>query len=89
MEKKLGFGCMRLPLLDKADQTSIDTETLNKMVDTFLAGGFTYFDTAYVYHNNKSEVAMREALVKRHSRDEFALATKLLPRVLKAAEDQE
>ncbi|NLI92374.1 MAG: aldo/keto reductase [Peptococcaceae bacterium] len=89
MQKKLGFGCMRLPLLDKNDQTSFDTETLNKMVDTFLERGFTYFDTAYVYHSSKSEVAMREALVKRHRRDEFAFATKLPPRVLKAAEDQE
>jgi hypothetical protein len=29
MAKLLGFGCMRLPLLDKDDQTSFDTETLN------------------------------------------------------------
>ena len=46
MDKKFGFGCMRLPLLDKDDQTSFDTETFNKMVDTFLEKGFTYFDTA-------------------------------------------
>lgn len=44
MAKRLGFGCMRLPLLDKDDQTSFDTETLNKLVDTFLERGFTYFD---------------------------------------------
>ena len=36
MIKKLGCGCMRLPLLDKNDQTSFDTELLNKMVDTFI-----------------------------------------------------
>lgn len=29
MTKKLGFGCMGLLLLDKDDQTSFDTETLN------------------------------------------------------------
>lgn len=89
MQKKLGFGCMRLPLLDKNDQTSIDTATLNEMVDTFLDRGFTYFDTAYVYHGFKSEEVMREALVKRHKRDAFALATKLPPRMLKTAADQE
>ncbi len=89
MPKKLGFGCMRLPLLDKNDQTSFDTATLNDMVDTFLARGFAYFDTAYVYHGFKSEEAMREALVKRHRRDEFTLATKLPPRLLKTAADQE
>jgi hypothetical protein len=32
---------MRLPLLDKDDQTSFDTKTLNKLVDTFLERGFT------------------------------------------------
>lgn len=89
MEKKLGFGFMRLPLLNKDDQTSFDTKTLNKMVDTFLERGFTYFDTAYVYHGFKSEIAMREALVKRHDRDKFTVATKLPPRILNAAEDQE
>ncbi|MDT8716952.1 aldo/keto reductase [Clostridium sp. 19966] len=87
--KKLGFGCMRLPILDKQDQTSFDTETLNKMVDAFLERGFTYFDTAYTYHASKSEDAVREALVKRHNRDEFTLATKLPPRVLKEYGDQE
>lgn len=89
MAKKLGFGCMRLPLLNKEDQTSFDTETLNKMVDTFIERGFTYFDTAYVYHSFKSEDAIREALVKRYKRDEFTLATKLLPRMLKEKADQE
>lgn len=89
MTKKLGFGCMRLPLLDKNDQTSFDTETINKMVDTFLDRGFTYFDTAYVYHGFKSEEAVREALVKRHNRTEFTIATKLPPRLLQAVEDQE
>ena len=47
MIKKLGFGCMRLPLLDKNDQTSFDTELLNKMVDTFIEKGFCYFDTGF------------------------------------------
>ncbi|WP_088226026.1 aldo/keto reductase [Desulfosporosinus sp. FKB] len=89
MEKKLGFGCMRLPLLDKNDQTSVDKETVNKLVDTFLENGFTYFDTAYVYHSYMSESVMREALVKRHQRDEFELATKLPMRDVKTVEDQE
>jgi uncharacterized protein len=89
MAKRLGFGCMRLPLLDKDDQTSFDTERVNKLVDTFLERGFTYFDTAYTYHGFKGEEAIRESLVKRHSRDEFTLATKLPPRMLKSVDDQE
>lgn len=45
--KNLGFGFMRLPLLDRNDETSIDDRRLCKMVDCFLEQGFTYFDTAY------------------------------------------
>ncbi len=56
--KKLGFGFMRLPLTNPNDTTSIDPDTLNKMVDTFLERGFTYFDTAYMYHAFKSEIAI-------------------------------
>ena len=51
MAKKLGFGCMRLPLLDPADQASFDKEQPKRMVDTFIERGFTYFDTAWMYHN--------------------------------------
>jgi uncharacterized protein len=89
MIKKLGFGCMRLPLLDKEDQTSVDSKSFNALVDTFLEKGFAYFDTALVYHGSKSEEFVREALVKRHGRDKFLLATKLPPRMLKAEADQE
>ena len=89
MDKKLGFGCMRLPLLDKDDQTSFDTETFNKLVDAFLEKGFTYFDTAYTYHGYRAEEAVRKSLVKRHNRDEFKLATKLPMRDFQSVEDME
>ncbi|GMA97282.1 aldo/keto reductase [Pelosinus sp. IPA-1] len=88
-KKKLGFGFMRLPLKNQNDSASIDMDTVNQMVDTFLERGFTYFDTAYMYHMNKSEAAIREALVKRHKRDSFTLATKLPTMFLKTKEDQE
>lgn len=71
--KKLGFGLMRLPKTNG----EIDIEESKKMVDLFLSKGFTYFDTAYVYDNGKSEEAARETLVKRHPRESFQLATKL------------
>ena len=89
MIKKLGFGCMRLPLLDTNDQTSVDLEQMNRMVDTFLARGFSYFDTALPYHAYHSEQFVREALVKRHPRESFKLATKLPPRMLKTEQDQQ
>ncbi len=53
--KKLGFGFMRMPLTDPNDQTAIDMPQLNKMVDLFFAAGFTYCDTAWMYHDFMSE----------------------------------
>ena len=84
---KLGFGCMRLPLTDPKDQKSIDIEHVKKMVDTFIEAGGTYFDTAYVYHEGESEVAMRKALVERYPRDSFTIATKCLAWAQPTAED--
>ena len=72
---KLGFGLMRLPV-NSADPTDINIDLLSKMVDRFLACGFTYFDTSFVYHNGASENAIRQALVNRHDRDSYTLATK-------------
>ncbi len=70
---QLGFGLMRLPMIGE----EIDLEQTKEMVDTFLAKGFTYFDTAYGYHNQKSEGIAKLALVDRYPRDSFTLATKL------------
>lgn len=75
---RLGFGCMRLPLLDRNDPTSIDIEHFKRMVDTFIEGGGTYFDTAFVYHDGASESALREALVNRYPREAYTIATKCL-----------
>ena len=77
MAKKLGFGCMRLPLLNPADQASFDKEQLKRMVDTFIERGFTYFDTAWMYHNFQSEEVLKEVLVQRYPRDKFTITSKL------------
>lgn len=89
MAKKLGFGCMRLPLAEAGNFAAVDTAQVERMVDTFLERGFTYFDTAYMYHDFHSETTMRETLVKRHPRDRFTLATKLPTMFLKQEGDQE
>jgi len=86
--KKLGFGFMRLPQENKEDYSSVNFAEVNNMVDAFLERGFSYFDTAYMYHNGKSEEVIRECLVKRHRREEFFLATKLPTMFLKTEEDQ-
>ena len=75
--EKLGFGLMRLPLLNPEDTTSIDTETTKKMVDEFISRGFTYFDTAIMYHGTKSQEAVKEVLTSRYPRDSYTIATKL------------
>ena len=70
---KLGFGFMRLPM----DGKEIDMAETCNMVDSFMEKGFNYFDTAYVYIGGKSEVALRESLVKRYPRESFKIASKL------------
>ena len=68
---KLGFGLMRLP----RKLLATDVEQTKQMVDLFLEAGFTYFDTAYIYPG--SEAAIRKALVERHPRERYTLASKL------------
>lgn len=88
-QKKLGFGLMRLPSLDPNDPGKIDMEQTKQMVDTFLERGFTYFDTAWMYCAFQSERAAKEALVERHLRDSFTLATKLHSGFIKTKEDRD
>ena len=72
--KNLGFGLMRLPVI--SGPTDFDYAHLNQMVDAFLKAGYTYFDTSFVYHEGKSEEATRKALVERHPRESYTIATK-------------
>lgn len=74
--KKMGFGLMRLPQTDKDKPETINQEQVNKMIELFLEKGYTYFDTAYPYHNGKSEIALKEAL-KNHHRESYIVADKL------------
>ena len=71
---RLGFGAMRLPVID-GDQANIDQAQLDAMVDAAIAAGVNYFDTAYPYHGNLSEVALGRSL-NRYQRESFYLATK-------------
>ena len=81
--KKLGFGLMRLP--KKAE--CIDIDRTAAMADEFLARGYTYFDTAYVYEG--SEDAFFQAIGSRHKREEYLLADKLPLWTMKCKEDAE
>ncbi|MBR7174810.1 MAG: aldo/keto reductase [Clostridia bacterium] len=77
MDKKLGFGCMRLPLKNPEDPSDIDLPLFRQMVDLYLERGFVYFDTAYPYHGEHSEDAVRQCLVERWPRESFLLADKM------------
>ena len=83
VKKKLGFGCMRLPMKDGA----VDYAEFSKMVDAFLESGFNYFDTAHGYVGGKSEVALRECLTSRYPRDSYILTDKLTNFFFKKQED--
>lgn len=69
----LGYGCMRFPLKEDG---SIDEIESQKSIDHAYAKGVTYFDTAYVYHQQKSEDFTGRALQK-YPRDTFTIATKM------------
>lgn len=71
--KKLGFGCMRLPM----QNGQVDKAEMNRMVDRFLERGFCYFDTAHGYLEGKSEIALRDCLTSRYPRDRYILVNKL------------
>ena len=87
--KKLGFGLMRLPQTNPEDWSSVDMDKTKAMIDRYMEEGFTYFDTAYVYHGGNSEKAFGELVAKRNPRDSFTITTKMPVFMVKSAEDYE
>lgn len=79
--KKLGFGLMRLPRKD--DQ--LDYEKVCELVDKFIARGFTYFDTAFVYEG--SEDIFRRTIAQRYPRSAYQIADKLPSWHIKSKDD--
>lgn len=73
MEKKFGFGCMRLPM----DGEQVDSEQFKTMIDYYLNEGFNYFDTAHGYISGKSETEVKKCLTDRYPRDKYILTDKL------------
>ena len=83
IKKNLGFGFMRLPMIDG----EVDIEQTKKMVDAFMEAGFNYFDTAHGYLSEKSEPAIRECVTSRYSRESYVLTDKLTSSYFKKQED--
>jgi uncharacterized protein len=70
----LGFGCMRFPMKG----TGIDEERSIALIRDSIEKGVNYFDTAYFYHNGKSEALLGEALSGGY-RERVKITTKLPP----------
>ena len=85
--KKLGFGFMRMPLTDPDDQTAIDLPQLEQMVDAFFEAGFTYCDTAWMYHDFMSELTVGKAVIARYPRDSFTIASKMPVAMIRSHEE--
>jgi len=81
---KLGFGFMRMWT---EEGLGINIDLLKKMIDRFLGAGFSYFDSSYYYTG--SEEALNEALVKRHPRSAYKLATKMPLSIINSREDMD
>ncbi len=68
-----GGACVCYLTLVFETHSEPDFELCNQMFARFLEAGLNYFDTARAYLGGKSEVALRESLVRRHPRDSQAL----------------
>ena len=90
----LGFGCMRLPLIDDGSGNTgydpnrpIDEEQAIEMFHYAIEHGINYFDTAYPYHGGQSEKLLGRSLGE--NRDKIMLTTKLPARLVEKPQDFE
>jgi hypothetical protein len=91
----LGFGCMRLPVLD-GQRDRIDVPLATEMLRYALDRGVNYVDTAFPYHGasfdetpGTSEAFTGEVLRAGGYRDQVLLATKLPGWLVKSRDDME
>ncbi|MDR1774177.1 MAG: aldo/keto reductase [Clostridioides sp.] len=90
----LGYGCMRLPLLESGDASKIDEEKAIKLIRYAIDNGVNYIDTAYPYHNDgKNPAGYSEPflakVLKDGYREKVNVATKLPSWLIKSREDMD
>ena len=84
----LGFGCMRLPEYQAEDGSwHVDQEKTNEMLMRAYDLGVNYFDTAYFYCHENSEIAIGKALAP--IRDKVYISTKCPLELVRQPEDFE
>jgi uncharacterized protein len=93
MVSALGFGAMRLPVLDDRPE-NIDVGLATKMLDYALGHGVNYIDTGYFYHSSdmgragRSEPFLGDYL-SGGLRDKVLLTTKLPLPLIKSRSDMD
>jgi len=84
----LGFGCMRLPeYQDEQGAWHVDQEKTNEMLRRAYDLGVNYFDSAYYYCHENSEIAIGKALAP--IRDKVYISTKCPLELVKETADFE
>ena len=69
----LGYGCMRLP----KRMGGINEQLAERQILHAIGRGLNYLDTAYLYHNGRSESFLGKMLAINARRENVKLATKL------------
>ena len=82
----LGFGAMRLPVLDRANPTNINEPLAIQMLRYAWDHGVNYVDSAYGYHGGRSEIVVGMAL-KDGYRKKVKIATKCPSWMVQKADD--
>jgi len=82
----LGLGCMRLPVVD-GDYGVIDYDKAEEIFLECLKNGVTFFDTAYVYHNQTSEEFIGKMIKKHCNREDVIVSDKIPSWAIKCPED--
>ena len=69
----LGLGCMRFPTDESG---AVDMQKTEEIIDLCMREGVNYYDTAWFYHQGKSEEIIGHFLSK-YPRDSFYIADKM------------